>query len=471
MFPGFLFTLQEMLYSLPGYFYFIVLMRRKESSYMNHTITDQKKEIELLIQKHETYWKDTSNQIWDLAETKFEEFHSSRLQADVLESMGFQVAFPCKSLPTAFRARYGTTAPVIGILGEFDALPNLGQEADCSEPKPLIQQDGTVKNGHGCGHHLLGCGAMAAAAAIKEYLETHHLPGSVLYFGCPGEENGSGKALMINAHFFDDVDIALSWHPDMKTCFWNQALANLRVSYQFHGTSAHAAACPHLGRSALDACELMNVGVNYLREHVIPEARIHYAYTNAGGTAPNIVQAEAELFYAIRAPKDEDAHAIMERIHNIARGAALMTDTTVTIEEKAHYRSFHNNPVLDQLIEQCLREYHPTVYSQEEMDYAARFVPEASLADSPMDLLPDYNQQKAPAVSTDVGNVSHILPTSAFGIPCFANGNILHSWQITAQGKSSIAHKGMLTAAKILTAAAVEILEDEQLFAAIKHAF
>lgn len=409
-------------------------------------LTNHKSQIEQLLKRHAALWTGTSDKIWDFAETKFEEYQSSALQAEILTSMGFAVTFPCETLPTAFLAKYGSTSPVIGILGEYDALPNLSQEANCCEPRPLTNPDGSVKNGHGCGHHLLGTGGMAAAVAIKEYLEEQNLPGSIIYFGCPGEENGAGKSLMIDAGFFENVDIALSWHPDMKTCFWNQALANIRVTYHFQGISAHAAACPHLGRSALDACELMNVGVNYLREHIIPEARVHYAYTNTGGTAPNIVPAEAEVFYAIRAPKDEDAHAIKERVHNIARGAALMTDTTVTINEKAYYRSFHNNKALDDLIEQCLREYS--------IDTAA-----------------DYNQHKAPAVSTDVGNVSQMLPTSAFGIPCFTPGNILHSWQITAQGKSLLAYEGMLTAAKVLTAAAIEILENKTLFEAIKQNF
>lgn len=284
--------------------------------------------------------------------------------------------------------------------------------------------------------------------------------GTIIYYGCPAEENAAGKAFMIEAGFFEGTDICLSWHPHFKSGLFNDALANCRVSYRFQGTSAHAAQSPHMGRSALDACELMNVGVNYLREHMIDEARVHYAYLNSGGTAPNIIPAEAEVFYAIRAPRTEQAVALKERVNNIARGAALMTDTTVEIDEKCIYESFLPNQTLDDLVLKYLDRFLPLSYTDEEMCYAARFVPFGNLPDTPdpIDTVPDFSLHRKTSISTDAGNVSQRIPSSAFMVNCYANGSPLHHWSVTAQGRSSIAHKGMLAAAGILASCACEIL-------------
>lgn len=433
-------------------------MRKTDN--LGGTIMDMTR-IAFYLEQSKDLFIHTSNTIWEYAETRFEEHKSSKLQADVMKRLGFEVCFPSSSLPTAFRARYGTSGPVIGILGEYDALPGLSQKADCPVQQPLIPQG----SGHGCGHNLLGTAGMAAALAVRHYIEDTGICGSVVYYGCPGEENGAGKALMIEEHFFDEADIMLSWHPHYKSGLFNNSLANVRVTYTFHGKSAHASLAPHLGRSALDACELMNIGVNYLREHMIPDARVHYAYLNTGGTAPNIIPAEAQVFYAIRAPKDRDTGELKERVDNIAQGAALMTGTQVTIKQNAVYRSFLPNSTLDQLLIKHLKASTPICYTEEEIRYARAFQLEGSLphAKLSIDPYPDLTLDRKSGISTDAGNVSWEVPSGSFMVNCYANGSPLHHWTVTAQGKASIAHKGMLTASRIISSAAAELLENPEL--------
>ena len=355
----------------------------------------------------------------------------------------------------------------MGFLGEYDALPGLSQKADIAAPAPT-----SSSAGHGCGHNLLGCGVLAGVLFLKDIMEQEKLPGTILYFGCPAEENAAGKAFMIEEGFFKDVDVAFSWHPHYQSGIFNQALANHRVYYTFHGTSAHASQSPHLGRSALDACELMNVGVNYLREHMIDEARVHYAYTDAGGTVPNIIPSRAQVFYAVRAPKTEDARLLRERVDDIARGAALMTGTSVDIETACVYDSFLPNPVLDQLVLKYLNLYTP-VHSPGEEAYARDFLSYGNLpeADRAFDDIPDLSITRKTGISTDVGNVSQILPCTAFMVCCYANGSPLHHWTVTAQGKSSAAHKGMLAAGKILSSCALELLTEPGLLLQVQKAF
>ena len=244
------------------------------------------------IEKREEIYSRISQKIWEYAELGFKEHRSAKLLQETLEREGFQVETGLAGIPTAFKGTFGSGGPVIAILGEFDALPGLSQKPGTDVQEKREDTD----CGHGCGHNLLGTAGMAAALAVRHYIEDTGICGSVVYYGCPGEENGAGKALMIEEHFFDEADIMLSWHPHYKSGLFNNSLANVRVTYTFHGKSAHASLAPHLGRSALDACELMNIGVNYLREHMIPDARVHYAYLNTGGTAPNIIPAEAQVF-------------------------------------------------------------------------------------------------------------------------------------------------------------------------------
>ena len=270
-----------------------------------------------------------SDGIWEVPELGFQEFQSAKLQCDLLGELGFSVETGLGNIPTAFSGRWGSGKPVIGILGEFDALAGLSQKAGSPVQEPVVPGG----NGHGCGHNLLGGGSIAAAYAVKEYLRATGKSGTVIYYGCPAEEGGSAKAFMARDGVFDELDAAFGWHPG--TC--NQvgcdsSTANYVVRYRFKGRSAHAAGAPHMGRSALDAVELMNVGIQFLREHVPTSVRIHYAITDTGGVSPNVVQADAEVLYMIRAPKISTVREVCERVDKVARGAAMMTETQVRLD-------------------------------------------------------------------------------------------------------------------------------------------
>ena len=426
-----------------------------------------------------------SNKIWDYAESRFEEFQSAKLQTDYLESLGFQIEKGQGGAETAFMATAGNGSPIIGFLGEYDALSGLSQEADQDNLSPIAG----CKNGHGCGHNLLGTGCLAAAVAVKEYLEKNSLSGTVRYYGCPAEENAGGKAFMVRDGAFDGCDIALTWHPGaMNRVRITGSLANFRAFFTFHGTSAHAAGSPHLGRSALDAVELMNVGVNYMREHMIDEARVHYAVTNTGGTAPNVVQSEAQVLYAIRAPRVQDVQELYNRVCKIAQGAALMTETEVEIRQVAAYANFIGNEVIEDKFRTHMDELLPIGYTEEEKAYAAKFrkviteLDEKGLETAAKEI-EDYDSEtllreplwdfRAPdtssKASTDVGDVSWVCPTGWFSTATLAVGTPAHAWQTTAQGKSSVAHKGMMFAAKIMAETALDFVLDPELVKAAKE--
>lgn len=271
------------------------------------------------IEKNQHQFTTLSDDIWDHPETRFEETYSSTLLADALEKEGFHVERGVGNIETAFIASYGSGTPVIALLGEFDALAGLSQHSACSEPSPVIENG----NGHGCGHNLLGTAALSAAYAVKAWLKENNLSGTVRFYGCPGEEGGSGKTFMVREGLFNDVDAAITWHPESFSGVFNvKSLANIQTAFRFKGIASHAANSPHLGRSALDAVTLMNVGVQFLREHIIQEARIHYAVTNTGGASPNVVQADAEVLYLVRAPQLDEAQDIYQRVIKIAEGAA-----------------------------------------------------------------------------------------------------------------------------------------------------
>jgi len=433
-----------------------------------------------------------SDAIWDVPETAFTEFQSVKLLCDRLKSEGFEVEEGAGGVPTAFTAKFGNGKPVIGILGEFDALSGLSQVSGLPEKQAAVKGG----NGHGCGHHLLGTAGIAAAIAIKNYLEETGREGTVIFFGCPGEEGGSGKAFMAREGVFDRLDCALSWHPGDATNAWSgSTLANVQVSYKFKGVAAHAAAVPHLGRSALDAVELMNVGVNYLREHVIPEARMHYAVTNTGGFSPNVVQAEAEVLYLIRAPKNAQVQEIYKRINKIAQGASLMTETELEIDFIKACSNIIPNNVLEQLLDKKLREIPHPVYSKEETELAEKFratspakgstvssmaekvtgadgkkeilaLADKALLDTVMPYIPS---ETAMPGSSDVGDVSWVCPTAQINVACYAADTPGHSWQLTGQGKLGPAHKGMLYAGKVMAAAAIELMENPQLIEKAKE--
>jgi aminobenzoyl-glutamate utilization protein B len=434
------------------------------------------------IETNQKTFTDLSDSVWGFAELGYKEVQSSQLLIHALEGAGFTVEKGVAEIPTAFVANYTQGAgSVIGVLGEFDALPGLSQ--DCVPyKKPLING----APGHGCGHNLLGVAGIASCFALKQALDTGELKGTVRYYGCPAEEGGAAKAFMARAGLFNDVDICLTWHPDaFNATSWANFLANYRVGFKFHGKAAHAAADPYNGRSALDAVELMNVGVNYLREHMVPDARIHYVITNGGGTAPNIVPAEAASLYSVRAPRTDQLDPLFERVKDIARGAALMTGTELEIEVNSGMSNMLLNETINNVLQKSLEEVGAPKFSKQDVAFAteiAKTIPSDSFEESASvygldtdaiaalkntwlheDVLPPYKSEIIQPGSTDVGDVSWVTPTGQIVTACMALGTPGHSWQIVAQGKMGIGHKGMLYAAKVMAVGAVEFMQNPDL--------
>lgn len=425
-----------------------------------------------------------SREIWDNPELRFEETKSSEVLATYLEQKGFAVERGIADIDTAFAASYGSGGPVIAFLGEFDALSNLSQEPGIAEQRAM-EEGG---NGHGCGHHMLGTSAMASAIAARDYMVEHNLEGTIRFYGCPGEEGGSGKTFMAREGVFDDIDLAICWHPWIYTQVWvNESLANYQVSFKFKGVSTHAASSPHLGRSALDAVELMNVGANYLREHVEDTARLHYAITNTGGISPNVVQGEAEVLYLMRDVSVEKAGAIYERVKKIAEGAALMTETELSIHFEKACSNFLRNNVLEEVMEEQLQEIGSLSYTADELEFAKK-IQESLTPDeiqySESQISDAYHKagQEPPESegalygntipyskaynllpgSTDVGDVSQIAPTVQCLATCYAFGTQMHTWQTVTQGKTTYAAKGMLHAAQVMAQTAGAVLNNPE---------
>ncbi|MGG4492578.1 M20 family metallopeptidase [Brevibacillus reuszeri] len=429
---------------------------------------------EMIENKRDSFIK-VSDRIWEFAETRFEEYQSAELLAHTLESEGFQVERGVGGIQTAFIGSFGSGSPVVAILGEFDALSGMSQKKGQAKEEPLVPG----ANGHGCGHNLLGTASLAAAVAVKQYMEENNMSGTVRYYGCPGEEGGSGKTFMARAGLFEDVDFALCWHPmGYNSIMAIESLANYQVYFKFRGKSAHAAASPHLGRSALDAVELMNVGVNYLREHIITDARVHYAITNSGGLSPNVVQPYAEVLYLVRAPKVAQVQEIYERVCKIAKGAALMTETEVEIVFDKACSNVVQNETIEQVMYKNFQELGVPVHDEEELKLAKsvratlteqeRQTAERLSADTPdPDMVSWINPYTGATIplngSTDVGDVSWITPTAQCTTACFINGSTLHSWQWVTLGVTSMAHKGMLHAGKVMASTAIDMLKNPEL--------
>lgn len=454
-----------------------------------------KDEINEIIEAKRDLLIHLSHSIWDLAETRFEEYQSAALLCKVLTDEGFRVTQGIADIDTAFVAEFGDGKPVIGFLGEYDALYGLSQAAGVTRKKPLI--DGG--KGHGCGHHALGVSGLAAAIGVKEFYKEHHLQGTIRYYGCPAEESGSGKVYMARAGYFKDLDVALTSHPGNKNSVTSyNCLATLQVYFRFYGISSHAAASPHLGRSALDAVELMNVGSNYLREHVPQDVRIHYAITDSGGLSPNIVQSKASVMYQIRAPKISQAKEVYERVVKIAQGASLMTDTKVVVDFDRASSNWLPNRTLEKLIHEKFGEFGPVPLDNEDIQLAKEIRETLSEAekDDPAQVAQLLFGEKAKNIiqsitgkeivdilypyipvdiafpaSTDVGDVSWNVPTVEIMTACFASGTPLHSWQAVAQGKSELCHKGMLHAGKVMALSAVELFGNLELLQKVKNEF
>ena len=407
-----------------------------------------------------------SDKIWGNAEIRFKEKESVKDYVSFLEKEGFSVTVGLAGLKTAFSATWGSGKPVIGFLGEYDALPGLSQKAGVAEKSP-IEENG---NGHGCGHNLLGVGALMGAVGYKHFLESEGKSGTVIYFGCPAEEGGSGKTFMAREGCFNQLDAALSWHPaDINMMPPGPVLANYSIRYSFLGKASHAAAAPEAGRSALDALELMNIGVQFLREHMPSSARIHYAITDTGGISPNIVQSHASALYQIRAPYAPELASLYERVNNIAKGAALMTDTQVEIKFLKGTSNTLLIPALDELMYRNMCEIPNPVSEAKDMDFAFEIVKTqkdpATIGDSAFDIKPKpWNKAGNIPLpgSSDVGDVSWVCPVTQCGTSTWPKGTAAHSWQAVACGKSDFAHRGMLYAGEIIAATAVDIYQNPE---------
>ena len=407
-----------------------------------------------------------SDKIWGNAEIRFKEKESVKDYVSFLEKEGFSVTVGLAGLKTAFSATWGSGKPVIGFLGEYDALPGLSQKAGVAEKSP-IEENG---NGHGCGHNLLGVGALMGAVGYKHFLESEGKSGTVIYFGCPAEEGGSGKTFMAREGCFNQLDAALSWHPaDINMMPPGPVLANDSIRYSFLGKASHAAAAPEAGRSALDALELMNIGVQFLREHMPSSARIHYAITDTGGISPNIVQSHASALYQIRAPYAPELASLYERVNNIAKGAALMTDTQVEIKFLKGTSNTLLIPALDELMYRNMCEIPNPVSGAKDMDFAFEIgktqKDPATIGDSAFDIKPKpWNKAGNIPLpgSSDVGDVSWVCPVTQCGTSTWPKGTAAHSWQAVACGKSDFAHRGMLYAGEIIAATAVDIYQNPE---------
>ncbi|MDE2775518.1 MAG: amidohydrolase [Chloroflexota bacterium] len=435
-----------------------------------------KQDIADWLDEHETRFTRMSDEIWDNPELQFLEFKASKLQADFLAAEGFQITWDIGGLSTAFAAEWGSGKPVIAFAGEYDALPGLSQK-DQKDPEPIK----AGAPGHGCGHNLLGTGCLAAALAFKEWLQASGHQGTVRYYGCPAEEGGSGKVFMGRAGAFDDLDATFNWHPwYINSAMKGSLLSVNRYYFRFHGQTAHAAADPHSGRSALDALELMNIGVNYLREHVTDDVRLHYSILS-GGLAPNVVPDYAESYYYVRAIEPDTLEDVSQRVIRIARGAAMMTDTEVEVVYKSGSTRVLSNETLADLQYDVMRELGGIDFTSEEHAYAAainqrfgdanvktlvnRYGVDAQRAEQALigDVLPSRDKRFVSPGSSDMGDMSWYAPCSMLQTATWASRAAAHSWGVVASGRTSIGHKGMMYAAKVMALAAAELVASPQL--------
>lgn len=402
-----------------------------------------------------------SDSLWDEAELSFEEFKAAEMITKILEDEGFTVTRGVAGLPTAFTATYGSGSPRLGILAEYDALSGMSQVA-CMAKKQSIPGKDTA---HGCGHNLFAGGSVAAAFVVKAYIESTG-KGSVTLFGCPGEEGAGGKVFMAREGVFDGTDAVVSWHPEcMYMVRTRPALATVEVDYSFEGIAAHAGAAPHRGRSALDAVELMNVGCNFLREHMELTSRVHYAIIDAGGTAPNQVQSHAVVRYLIRAVDSAGVCELHERVNRIAQGAALMTDTTVTAKVTSAFSDLVTIPALQALANETMHDIPVPEADAEELAYGKALQQTFKLTPEQAQRPPFATKVLDPAPpvahggSTDTADVSWVCPTVQMHIGTSVVGTPGHSWQNVSQNRGSYAKKAMLYAGKAVAGTLLRLIE------------
>ncbi len=434
--------------------------------------TPPHKQIVALVDNHSAVYAQASKTIWEYAELGYHEDKSSALLQRDLKEAGFRIEAAVAGEPTAFIATYGQGGPVIGILGEFDALPGLSQAA--VPDRTPVQ---AAAPGHGCGHNLLGSGAALAAVALKEYMVQNHVTGTLRYYGTPAEEGGDGKVYMVRAGVFRDVDVVLHWHPaDRNSVANGGALAITSAKFLFHGVAAHAAMAPDRGRSALDAVMLMGTGIEYMREHIPSNARIHYIISN-GGAAPNIVPDTAELFLYARSPSLETLDGIWGRIVKAGQGAAMMTETTLEVKILGSDNNILANDALAKVAQRNLEEVGGFRYSADEQHFAEELqksLPAGGARDlastAVIEPLRPFDPNE-PAASTDVGDVSWNVPTIGFTAATFVPGVVPHTWQAAACAGTSAGQKAMVVAAKVLAVTGADLFTHPQLIREAKLDF
>ena len=405
-----------------------------------------------------------ATRIWELAEPGYQEVESSRILADTLEKAGFRVARGVSEIPTAFTATFGEGSPVIAILGEYDALPGLSQEAI-----PERKTRETASYGHGCGHHLFGAASASAAIALAEQISARQIRGTVRYYGCPAEEGGSGKAFMVRAGLFADCDVALHWHPASRnTAGDGSCLSRAAVKFRFHGQSAHAAGAPEQGRSSLDAVELSCFASELLREHTPDLTRIHHVITGGGG-APNVVPDFAEVFFYIRHPKAEVVRELYPRLVKCAQAGALGTETKLDENYLGGTMELLPNDLLAEVALTNLKQLNDLKYDSKEVEFAQR-ISQTLPKPQPLDSIAQVTDTSGEVSkgSTDVGDVSWVIPTTGFTTACYVPGTPAHSWQAVAAGGSSIGKQGMQLAARTMAATAWDLYHQPETIAAAK---
>lgn len=432
---------------------------------------------------------DLAEKIWNFAEISYQEVQSAAAMIKLLKDEGFTIEEGIAEIPTAFKAIYqiGTGKPVMGLLAEYDALDGLSQKAG------VPVQDSVTPGGcgHGCGHNLLGAGCYLSAVALKKYMISEKMNGTIVLFGCPAEEGAGSKQFIARAGYFDDVDFVYCWHPGTKNEVQSKgSVAIMGANFIFDGVASHAGGAPHLGRSALDTAELMNIGCNYLREHMIDQARIHYAYSDAGGTAPNVVQSHAVIKYEVRAPKINQMQELFTRVVDVARGAAIMVGTQMKYEVTMAFSDYLPNKTLAKVMDDALAQAGAPEWTEDDYALALSFLrtySKAIQASIRNDLMEEYRYDDAvvdeimhkpldsrvhafdanatsyESGSTDVGDVGYATPTVCLNIATACVGNIGHTWQNTAFSASQIGYKGMVKAAEVMTLAFVKTLEQPEL--------
>ena len=413
--------------------------------------------------------KKTALQIWEYAEVGYKEVKSAALHVQHLKDAGFTVETGVAGIPTAFVATYGSGSPAIGILAEYDALPGINQSAS-AERDPIVGKNA----GHACGHHLFGTASVSAGIAIKELIAAGKLKGTIKVFGTPAEEGGSGKVFLVRAGLFNNLDAVIHWHPDdVNAITTTSALANKSAKFKFYGISAHAAAAPDQGRSALDAVEAMDNMVNMMREHIPQETRIHYVITN-GGKAPNVIPDFAEVYYYVRHPKRKDVVEIFDRVVKAAEGAALGTGTTMKYDIIGGTHDLLINKALAETMQANLDKVGGVNYTEAEIAFAKKIQPTMV---APIDIAtaaqvkPLTYINEGNSGSTDVGDVSYALPTVGLRAATWVPGTAAHSWQAVASGGTEIGTKGMLVASKTMAMTAIDLMSNPVLLAKAMEEF